>query len=449
MKGRWKSIIILLALVLAVKVECDDLGELVKKVDKVIMEQIKANERVEKLQSDFDDKISKIEEKFDKAIEAIIQKFAKALEHKANNKTFNQLNSDIKSLNLDMSSKSEISSSIEDMDNYIHNSTGTTVTPITTTTTTTTTSTQASTTSTTTTTTTSEVIMITGGYGDAGKLVELLYPNGTHICELESLPDKNYAHTQSGLLLCGGKFLKRYCLIFAGGSWKKHGKYHLRSNRWYHKSWKLGDIVMLIGGHGSWRTSETISLSASVADNYIYNRTGTGVHQATFNLKHPLMHECIISLKNSFVLTGGDNSITGGSDTVTQYNYGGLMRELPVLNEGRNGHGCGFYVNNEHKIVLLVAGGHDGSSTLSSTEMLFYDDPKSWTWGKALPYPWRWPVGVSVGNRFLLIGGGSGVKDVVMLTEDGKNWNETGAMKYARAWHAASTVPEETVEYCK
>ena len=46
--------------------------------------------------------------------------------------------------------------------------------------------------------------------------------------------------------------------------------------------------------------------------------------------------------------------ITGGlraKTTVTLYNDAGYVHELPVLNEGRHGHGCGFFVNSEQKIV--------------------------------------------------------------------------------------------------
>ena len=49
--------------------------------------------------------------------------------------------------------------------------------------------------------------MITGGWptNSVGKSVELLFPNGTHMCELESLPDRRGEHTQNGLITCGGQ----------------------------------------------------------------------------------------------------------------------------------------------------------------------------------------------------------------------------------------------------
>ena len=52
--------------------------------------------------------------------------------------------------------------------------------------------------------------MITGGYtpydDDKGIRVELLFPNGSHMCELKPLPDKRIGHTQNGLITCGGYY---------------------------------------------------------------------------------------------------------------------------------------------------------------------------------------------------------------------------------------------------
>ena len=54
--------------------------------------------------------------------------------------------------------------------------------------------------------------------------------------------------------------------------------------------------------------------------------------------------------------------------------------------------------------VYIVAGGYDGSSALSSTEMMIADG-EEWIWGKPLPGPGRAGArGVSLANRFLLTG---------------------------------------------
>ena len=131
------------------------------------------------------------------------------------------------------------------------------------------------------------VIMITGGSParDVGNLVELLSSNGTHICELQSLPDNRYAHSQNGLVACGGGNTVDSCLIFADGSWKKHGT-TLLNRRWHHSSWIRGNEVMLIGGGFSPNTTETISFN--------------GVHQAAFYLEHRTEYKITLVPKNYF-----------------------------------------------------------------------------------------------------------------------------------------------------
>ena len=52
----------------------------------------------------------------------------------------------------------------------------------------------------------------------------------------------------------------------------------------------------------------------------------------------------------------------------------------------------------------MVAGGWDGSSTLSSTEMLVGEDSQTWIMGKPLPFPRSGIIGVTIENRLLLTG---------------------------------------------
>ena len=57
--------------------------------------------------------------------------------------------------------------------------------------------------------------------------------------------------------------------------------------------------------------------------------------------------------------------------------------------------------------VFIVAGGYEGwegYSRLSSTEMLIGEDARVWTLGGNLPSGRSGAIGVSVANRFLLIG---------------------------------------------
>ena len=60
---------------------------------------------------------------------------------------------------------------------------------------------------------------------------------------------------------------------------------------------------------------------------------------------------------------------------------------------------------------------------------------------------------LSTGSQKYFVAGGvhsnwESFDDVLILSDDGKNWTNT-AMKYARSFHGASVVPEETKNYCK
>ena len=124
------------------------------------------------------------------------------------------------------------------------------------------------------------VIMITGGYpsDEVGKSVELLYPDGAHMCELESLPDKRIAHTQSGLITCGGSTTRTQdsCLIFSlsNGTWQNHGS-TLKQPRRGHSSSRRGNTTLLIGGYDSdsSMTTEMISMD--------------GTQETSIKLEHP------------------------------------------------------------------------------------------------------------------------------------------------------------------
>ena len=124
------------------------------------------------------------------------------------------------------------------------------------------------------------VIMITGGWtpnnNDDGKRVELLHPDGTHMCELEPLPDKRVHHTQSGLITCGGDDTPNSCLIFSlsDGTWQNHGS-TLKQPRRRHSSSRRGNTTLLIGGYdsGSSMTTEMITMD--------------GTQETSIKLDHP------------------------------------------------------------------------------------------------------------------------------------------------------------------
>ena len=48
------------------------------------------------------------------------------------------------------------------------------------------------------------------------------------------------------------------------------------------------------------------------------------------------------------------DNIRSTRSTVSVYHIGGWVEDLPDLNTGRWGHGCGHYVDNNNDIVRLV-----------------------------------------------------------------------------------------------
>ena len=112
-------------------------------------------------------------------------------------------------------------------------------------------------------------------------------------------------------------------------------------------------------------------------------------------------------MEDRVILTGGyDNK-----NTVSVYSTSGWMEDLPDLLQGRYGHGCGHYVNDDNKMVIfliqcqvyLVTGGY-GSSNLVSTEVLV-SGSGSWRQVGDLPtVPINGLRGVSINNNIIMTG---------------------------------------------
>ena len=90
---------------------------------------------------------------------------------------------------------------------------------------------------------------------------EVLFTNGSSICELPPMPQYKDSHTQSGLTACGGEVIgtERSCIKFEDGSWTTLTD-NLVEQRRSHSSWINPDgDILLIGGYYSRTTTEIIS----------------------------------------------------------------------------------------------------------------------------------------------------------------------------------------------
>ena len=102
-------------------------------------------------------------------------------------------------------------------------------------------------------------ILVTGGLGTETS-AEVLFTNGSSICELPPMPQSRYYHTQSGLTACGGAYGSqlRSCIKFEDGSWTTLTD-NLVESRYSHSSWVNPDgDILLIGGYYSLTTTEIV-----------------------------------------------------------------------------------------------------------------------------------------------------------------------------------------------
>ena len=112
--------------------------------------------------------------------------------------------------------------------------------------------------------------------------------------------------------------------------------------------------------------------------------------------------------------------MTGGGwysyNKVSEYSESGFTRYLPELQQGREDHGCSYFVNEEGTKVdidsnscgviifqtFLVTGGYNGGY-LSSTELLVENSAK-WIYSGELPTPREGLRGVNIDQRVIMTG---------------------------------------------
>ena len=99
---------------------------------------------------------------------------------------------------------------------------------------------------------------MTGGFGTETS-AEVLFTNGSSICELPTMSQSTLSHTQSGLTACGGCCSDtRSCIKFEAGSWTTLTD-NLEEGREDHSSWVNPDgDILLIGGNGFSTTTEIV-----------------------------------------------------------------------------------------------------------------------------------------------------------------------------------------------
>merc|ERR1711874_279780 len=230
-------------------------------------------------------------------------------------------------------------------------------------------------------------LLITGGrYGFYS--AEVFIPSTGQHCVLPNIPGEDrYGHTSEKLSVCGGggyTSTRTSCLTLTNGTWETSKI--LQEERYYHSSWASPSGVILLGGENSTRNSERIQDDGTSTD--------------SFSLGYDLSGACAINTGQTVVLTGGYDSPT----RVSELSQSGVLTDLPKLQQGRYGHGCSFYTNEDNIKTYLVAGGYDGDF-LSSTELLT-DAATAWVFSGQLPSPRNGLRGANIDGKILMTGGG-------------------------------------------
>merc|ERR1719300_1167394 len=275
---------------------------------------------------------------------------------------------------------------------------------------------------------TKPAIIVSGGWPNK-KSVELYHSNFTHWLTLPNLIDDRAAHTQNGLLACGGTYSGQNCetLNLGVNTWKE---FALDIDRHYHTSWSRPSGAILFGG---WSHEAQISA---------VKVTGTK-HSTAFSLNDETYGSCAIELPTKVIISGG----AMGAETIHDvhvYNDKGFVGSLAPLKQGRRDHACGYYKTSKGTEVYIVVAGLDWPNYLDSTEMF---DGSSWNYVKSAKFPHRIDGirGISIDNKIYVTGGHNGHKSYNFLFQyDNKQekWeklNEVALVK-ERAYHAVSLL---------
>jgi len=281
------------------------------------------------------------------------------------------------------------------------------------------------------------VMLQIGGESQSEELgntfIEAFYEDGTHLCQMDDLPDRRRYHTSDGEILCGGKDNKssKSCLYYDEGKWVPY-PWVLQNERYKHVSWRRPNgQTFLMGGEASPVTTEVVSESGSTE---------------SFLLKYKTKDACSIQFEDFVVITGGFSTKT----IVSRYDENGWVMDLPGLNSGRHSHGCGHFYNNDNNMVYLVVGGNDGKDDLKTTET-FEEGAIAWKFVKDIPSGGMGISGISLNNRIFMFGGfNNGNLSSGIYEYENNQWISKGDSANPIAYHSISIVPLNRIEpYCR
>jgi len=224
------------------------------------------------------------------------------------------------------------------------------------------------------------------------------------------------------LVACGGQDTKTSCISWKKGQDSWEDFHTLNQERVGHAAVVVDgeDQIILLGGAGS--SSQTTGEIVKSGKTFSILNNGAGT--------------CAVSYQGGFVMMGGHG---GGHGKVDRYDSeGNYLEPLPNLLEARYHHACATFTSLKGEQGLLVAGGKNRHSILSSTE-LYSPSKRQWIRGGHLPKQ-IWGVRAA---GLILTGGTTyelrNVGGVLQYEETAGTWSEIGKMK-ARSFHGVMEI---------
>ncbi len=166
---------------------------------------------------------------------------------------------------------------------------------------------------------------------------------------------------------------------------------------------------------------------------------------------------CMVTVNSTTVMAIGGNQNRQYSGKTFHFTIGEQSwTEGPELKQKRGRHSCGKIRRNKEsqEMSIIVAGGEDGSSYLSSVEILDKDS-NEWQTGPELPFGISNSQMVEDQNGGVVMIGGYSPSSILeldtlyQLPHGGQDaaWTKMEQkMKTGRYWHTAFMVPDNTVD---
>ncbi len=161
---------------------------------------------------------------------------------------------------------------------------------------------------------------------------------------------------------------------------------------------------------------------------------------------------CMVTVNSTTVMVIGGYQNGQISGKTFYFTFGEeSWTEGPELKSKRGGHSCGKIRRNEEsqEMSIIVAGGYDDSSRLSSVEIL-HEGSNEWQTGPELPFGISTSQMVEDQNGGVVLIGGIGNLDTLFqLPHGGQDavWTKMEQkMKTGRYWHTAFMVPDNIVD---